>query len=222
MYLKYLLFVTTGLKLPLDVQCSYRIHNGQRLVSPGLIGSMAISNHYQSESLLDLSVASSGLQQREGLQNCLVLSLCIFTGNGQFIALTDHEGHTPGEIFWPSPDRSTFVDDDEVPIIKMHKFHTACSFTDWITEYAERLSLNYYPVINKEIFKFEYAASATTHGITVKTTTAFLPELSSVHPPSFFFTYRISISMDKDYPVVSSDVFSLYSCIKQVLLYIFC
>lgn len=192
------LFPFLGLTLPLDVQCSYQIHNGQRLVSPGLIGSMAISNHYQSESLLDLSVASSGLQHREGLQNCLLLSLCIYTGNGQFIALTDEEGHTPGEIFWPSPDRTIITDDNEVANVKMHKFHSACSFTDWITEYAERLSQNYYPVINKEIFKFEYAASATTNGITVKTTTAFLPELSSVHPPLFFFTYRISISMDKN------------------------
>lgn len=31
----------------------------------------------------------------------------------------------------------------------------------------------------------------TTGDITVSVSTSFLPELSSVHPPHFFFTYRI-------------------------------
>lgn len=32
---------------------------------------------------------------------------------------------------------------------------------------------------------------ATTDDITVSVSTSFLPELSSVHPPHFFFTYRV-------------------------------
>ncbi|XP_048587985.1 F-box only protein 3 isoform X2 [Nematostella vectensis] len=190
-----------GLSLPLDVKCSYRIHNGQRLVSPGLIGSMSISSHYQSESLLDLNVASSGLQHRDGLRNCLLISLCIYTGNGQFIALTDEEGHITGEIFWPSPDRSIIMVGSEVIPVRMHKFHSALCFTDWLTEFADKLANNCYSVINQEIFKFEFSSEATTEGITVRTTTSFLPELSSVYPPLFFFTYRISISMDENWPI---------------------
>lgn len=183
-----------GCKLPTDLRCSLRIHNGQRLVSPGLIGSMAISNHYQSESLLELSVASSGLQQRNGLRNCIPVSFCVNTGNGQFMALTDEEGHYSGEIFWPSPDRS--VDTFENSSMSMHHFLSGNNFTSWLCTYADQLSRNCYPVINNEIYKFLFSDTAITDGITVTTTTAFLPELSSVKPPLFFFTYRISISMD--------------------------
>ncbi|XP_031698223.1 F-box only protein 3-like, partial [Anarrhichthys ocellatus] len=37
-----------GCRLPEDYRCSYRIHNGQKLVIPGLMGSMSLSNHYLS------------------------------------------------------------------------------------------------------------------------------------------------------------------------------
>lgn len=195
------IILLVGCKLPTDLRCSLRIHNGQRLVSPGLIGSMAISNHYQSESLLELSVASSGLQRRNGLRNCIPVSFCVNTGNGQFMALTDEEGHYSGEIFWPSPDRS--VDTFENSPMSMHHFLSGNNFTSWLCTYADQLSRNCYPVINNEIYKFLFSDTAITDGITVTTTTAFLPELSSVKPPLFFFTYRISISMDPKVSVVS-------------------
>ncbi|XP_068686569.1 F-box only protein 3-like [Montipora foliosa] len=185
-----------GLQLPNDLRCSLRIRNGQRLVSPGLIGSMAISNHYQSECLLELSVALSGLQRRDGLRNCIPVSFCVHTGNGQFMALTNEEGHNRGEIFWPSPDRS--VDNFEVSSMRMHHFLSGTNFASWLCAFAEKLSNNCYPVIDNEIYTFSFSDKATTKGITIVTTTAFLPELSSVKPPLFFFTYRISISMDPE------------------------
>ena len=157
---------------------------------------MSISNHYQSESLLELSVAANGLQRRDGLRNCIPISFCVNTGNGQFMALTKEEGHNPGEIFWPSPDRS-YGNYDVCPM-RMHHFLGGNNFASWLCKYAEQLSKNCYPVIDREIYKFLFSGSMTTNGITVKTTTAFLPELSSVKPPLFFFTYRISISMDAE------------------------
>ena len=195
------IIIPTGCKLPNDLRCSLRIHNGQRLVSSGLIGSMAISNHYQSESLLELSVASGGLQKRDGLHNCIPVSFCVNTGNGQFMALTDEEGHTPGEIFWPSPDRS--IDNFEISTMTMHHFLGGNNFASWLCTYADQLSRNCYPVMDNEIYKFLFSDSATTDDIKVTTTTAFLPELSSVKPPLFFFTYRISISMDTEASMVS-------------------
>ena len=155
---------------------------------------MSISNHYQSESLLELKVAANGLQRRDGLRNCIPISFCVNTGNGQFMALTNEEGHNPGEIFWPSPDRS-YGNYDVCPM-RMHHFLGGSNFASWLCKYADQLSRNCYPVIQREIYKFLFSGSMTTRGITVKTTTAFLPELSSVKPPLFFFTYRISISMD--------------------------
>lgn len=162
---------------------------------------MAISNHYQSESLLELNVASSGLQRRDGLRNCIPVSFCVNTGNGQFMALTNEEGHNPGEIFWPSPDRT--VDNFDIAPMRMHHFLGGSNFEEWLVTYADQLSRNCYPIINNEIYKFLFSATTTTQGITVTTTTAFLPELSSVKPPLFFFTYRISISMEPECSVVS-------------------
>lgn len=42
----------------------------------------------------------------------------------------------------------------------------------------------------------EKGCVATTDDITVSVSTSFLPELSSVHPPHFFFTYRIRYGID--------------------------
>lgn len=200
---------STGCRLPTDLRCSLRIHNGQQLVSPGLIGSMSISNHYQSESLLELNVAANGLQRRDGLRNCIPISFCVNTGNGQFMALTNEEGHNPGEIFWPSPDRS-YGNYDVCPM-RMHHFLGGTNFALWLCKYADQLSRNSYPVIDREIYKFLFSGSMTTKGITVTTTTAFLPELSSVKPPLFFFTYRISISMDPEGSLVG-DIYLICSC----------
>lgn len=177
---------------------------------------MAISNHYQSESLLELSVASSGLQRRDGLRNCIPVSFCVNTGNGQFMALTNEEGHNPGEIFWPSPDRS--VDNFEISTMRMHHFLSGSNFSSWLCNYAEQLSGNCYPVIDNEIYKFLFSATTTTKGITVTTTTAFLPELSSVKPPLFFFTYRISISMDPEVSMVSGNMMNTVFLFWRVFL----
>lgn len=164
---------------------------------------MAISNHYQSECLLELTVALSGLQRRDGLRNCIPISFCVHTGNGQFMALTNEEGHNWGEIFWPSPDRS--VDNFEIPTMKMHHFLSGANFTSWLSAYAEKLENHSYPVVDNEIYTFSFSDKATTKDITIVTRTAFLPELSSVKPPLFFFTYRISISMDPKASVVSDN-----------------
>ena len=146
-------------------------------------------------------MASSGLQRRDGLRNCIPVSFCVNTGNGQFMALTNEEGHNPGEIFWPSPDRT--VDNFDIAPMRMHHFLGGSNFAEWLITYADQLSRNCYPIIKNEIFKFLFSATTTTQGITVTTTTAFLPELSSVKPPLFFFTYRISISMGPECSVVS-------------------
>lgn len=120
------------------------------------------------------------------------------------MALTKEEGHNPGEIFWPSPDRS--VDNFEISPMRMHHFLGGNNFAAWLCKYADQLSRNCYPVIENEIYKFLFSGSMTTKGITVTTTTAFLPELSSVKPPLFFFTYRISISMDSDDSLVGDNI----------------
>ncbi|XP_006002060.1 F-box only protein 3 isoform X3 [Latimeria chalumnae] len=94
-----------GCKLPADYRCSFRIHNGQKLVVPGLMGSMALSNHYRSEDLLDIDTAAEGFQQRAGLKQCLPLTFCIHTGLSQYMALESVEGRERQEIFYQCQDQ---------------------------------------------------------------------------------------------------------------------
>uniref|UniRef100_A0A3P9K7C7 F-box protein 3 n=1 Tax=Oryzias latipes TaxID=8090 RepID=A0A3P9K7C7_ORYLA len=180
-----------GCKLPDDYRCSYRIHNGQKLVIPGLMGSMSLSNHYRSEVLLDVETAAGGFQQRKGMRRCLPLTFCFHTGLSQYMTLDPIEGRRMGESFYPCPDQTA----QDPAAIDM--FITGSSFLEWFTTYVNNVVTGEYPIIKDQIFRYvhEKGCVATTGDITVSVSTSFLPELSSVHPPHFFFTYRIRIEM---------------------------
>uniref|UniRef100_A0A9L0T5G9 F-box only protein 3 n=3 Tax=Equus TaxID=9789 RepID=A0A9L0T5G9_HORSE len=183
-----------GCKLPDDYRCSYRIHNGQKLVVPGLLGSMALSNHYRSEDLLDVDTAAGGFQQRQGLKYCLPLTFCIHTGLSQYIAVEAAEGRNKNEVFYQCPDQMA----RNPAAIDM--FIIGATFTDWFTSYVNNVVSGGFPIIRDQIFRYIHDPEcvATTGDITVSVSTSFLPELSSVHPPHYFFTYRIRIEMSKD------------------------
>ncbi|KAI7790701.1 F-box only protein 3 [Triplophysa rosa] len=183
-----------GCKLPNDYRCSYRIHNGQKLVVPGLMGSMALSNHYRSEDLLDIETAAGGFQQRKGMRQCLPLTFCFHTGLSQYMALESTEGRMRSEIFYQCPDQLA----QDPSAIDM--FITGSNFTEWFTSYVDNVVTGEYPIIRDQIFRYVHdkRCVATTGDITVSVSTSFLPELSSVHPPHFFFTYRIRY-VTKDY-----------------------
>ncbi|XP_006002058.1 F-box only protein 3 isoform X1 [Latimeria chalumnae] len=183
-----------GCKLPADYRCSFRIHNGQKLVVPGLMGSMALSNHYRSEDLLDIDTAAEGFQQRAGLKQCLPLTFCIHTGLSQYMALESVEGRERQEIFYQCQDQMA----PNPSAIDM--FLTGTSFTDWFTSYVRSVIMGTYPIIRDQVFRYVHDKKcvATTGDITVSVSTSFLPELSSIHPPHYFFTYRIRIEMSKD------------------------
>uniref|UniRef100_A0A8C1Q854 F-box protein 3 n=1 Tax=Cyprinus carpio TaxID=7962 RepID=A0A8C1Q854_CYPCA len=184
--------VQIGCKLPNDYRCSYKIHNGQKLVVPGLMGSMALSNHYRSEDLLDIETAAGGYQQRKGMRQCLPLTFCFHTGLSQYMALESTEGRTRSEIFYH------FIRSYE-PFSILFSFFSGPNFTEWFTSY-DNVVTGEYPIIRDQIFRWyvhDKRCVATTGDITVSVSTSFLPELSSVHPPHFFFTYRIRIEMAK-------------------------
>uniref|UniRef100_A0A674P328 F-box protein 3 n=1 Tax=Takifugu rubripes TaxID=31033 RepID=A0A674P328_TAKRU len=177
--------------LPNDYRCSYRIHNGQKLVIPGLMGSMSLSNHYRSEVLLDIETAGGGFQQRKGMRHCLPLTFCFHTGLSQYMALESAEGRHKFESFYPCPDQTA----QDPSAINM--FITGSSFLDWFTTYIHNVVSGDFPIIRDQIFRYVHdkGCVATTDDITVSVSTSFLPELSSVHPPHFFFTYRVRIEM---------------------------
>ncbi|XP_067837679.1 F-box only protein 3, partial [Heptranchias perlo] len=181
-------------KLPNDYRCSLRIHNGQRLVVPGLMGSMALSSHYRSEDLLDIDTAAGGFQQRKGLKHCLPLTFCIHTGLSQYMALDEVEGRRPCDIFYRCVDQMA----SDPSAIDM--FITGSSFTEWFTSYVHNVMSGGYPIIRDQIFRYVHdeRCVARTGDIIISVSTSFLPELSSVHPPHYFFSYRIRIEMVKD------------------------
>ncbi|XP_077530876.1 F-box only protein 3-like isoform X2 [Haemaphysalis longicornis] len=184
-----------GVRFPEDLRCCYRIHNGQRLASPGLMGSMSIPTHYRSESLLDLETAIAGLQSREGLQGCMPLTFCLHSGLTQFIALRDSDGHAPGCVFYPSQDLTSGARGHP-----LDAFITARSFLEWFKGYADMLENDEFVVLDNQPYRFyhEPGCEMTTGHITVSVATCFMPELSSVNPPHFFHTYRITMSMSEE------------------------
>uniref|UniRef100_A0A673XXV1 F-box protein 3 n=1 Tax=Salmo trutta TaxID=8032 RepID=A0A673XXV1_SALTR len=151
-----------GCKLSNDCRCSYRIHNGQKLVVPGLMGSMALSNHYRSEDLLDIETAAVGFKQRKGLSQYMALRAAARSST------TDQMAQDPSAIYM---------------------FITGSSFTEWFTSYVHNGVTGEYPIIRDQIFRYVHDKQLST---------SFLPELSLVHPPHFFFTYRIRIEMAND------------------------
>ena len=181
--------------LPNDLKCSLRIHNGQNFSECGLLGSVHIGGHYDTEYLLALNLIINGISARPGLQGCVPLSFCATSRSSQFIRLSDAEENTKGQIFWPNVDH-----DSESPTPgAMHAFVQAYSFTEWFTGYAKKLQESKHVFLNNEIFRYSHDSSmeAVTHGIKVTTSTMFVPSMSMVSPPKFFFTYFITISMDE-------------------------
>lgn len=189
-----------GCKLPDDYRCSYRIHNGQKLVIPGLMGSMSLANHYRSEVLLDVETAAGGFQQRRGMRCCLPLTFCFHTGLSQYLALAPVEGRSLYQSFYPTPDQTA----QEPSAIDM--FITGSSFSQWFLSYVDKVLTGEYPVLRDQIFRYDQDRScvATTGDISISVSTSFLPELSSISPPHFLFTYRIRIEMASTASLMSS------------------
>ncbi|XP_054718207.1 F-box only protein 3-like [Uloborus diversus] len=183
-------------KLPADMRCSYRIHNGQRLTSPGIMGSMSFPGHYRSESLLDLDTILVGFREREGLKGCIPLTLCLHSGLTQFLAVTDEDGYEPNSIFYP------------VQSEPMHgrrwtdAFISGTSFLEWLSAHADHLANDDYVIIQDQPFRFlhDSEAEAVTDNITVSVATCFLPEISKINPPKFYHTYRITMTMSPETP----------------------
>ena len=200
--LQWFIWLFQGMRLPDDYRCFLRIHNGQSDRNrPSVLGSTSIANHLKREALLDVKTATLRLaHMKGGLRGCIPITLCVINKCGHYLAITEEAGHTYGRVFWPSMDNETM---DLSGDGRMHCFIMADNFTQWFASYADALVKERYPVIRGEIFPYKSASQYTgDNGINVKAATCFLPELSSVNPPRFLFTYRITISMDLSLPKV--------------------
>ncbi|XP_075925598.1 F-box only protein 3 isoform X3 [Petromyzon marinus] len=176
-----------GIQFPNDFRCSLRIHDGEKFLGHGLMGSMKISNHHRSEHLLDVETAVMGYTTRRSLEGCLPLTFCTRTALSQYLDMSDKGGLHKHEVFYPSAVR------DQTDYGVFDLFLMGSSFTDWFTSYVNNVVTGQYPILNNEIYKYtcDKDCVAQTGDITVSVVTSFLPEFSSVNPPHYFFTYRI-------------------------------
>lgn len=80
----------------------------------------------------------------------------------------------------------------EYPIIRDQIFRYCChNSMSFATAYAIVITMSIMCLCYCLRYVHDKQCVATTGDITVSVSTSFLPELSSVHPPHFFFTYRI-------------------------------
>jgi len=81
----------------------------------------------------------------------------------------------------------------------LHAFPAADSMTDYFAKYATQLELGNYAVSKKEeiiLFPTKIGVSqATTRGVCITCSPLFIPERSSVSIPSYFFAYKITMTM---------------------------
>lgn len=196
----WIIFNFLGKSLPNDYRCFLRIHNGEKLKSCGILGETTISNHFKQEAILDVNSSAQGYSSMvSGLRGCIPITFCTEKNCGHFMAITEEAGHEQGRVFWPS------LENENATLVgnMMHCFVMANSFTQWFTSHAYNMVKEKYPIVNGKIHPYKFASQHTSdNGITVRTATCFLPELSCINPPRFFFTYRITISMDANYSKV--------------------
>jgi F-box protein 3 len=183
-----------GVKLPRDLRCVYRIHDGQNFLNSngqhtfGVFGTIKFSRYYSSDVLMPLehmAVVDNSL----GL--CLVPICCIRTGLQSYLPLQE---------LVPESSCGAFVTPLAPDLDGSCTMSTrGSSFLDFFVSYAQKLGQEQYPSINGEILRFEHdtAAEAVTENIRISVATAFMPMMCRMNPPEFVFAYRITLSMDQ-------------------------
>lgn len=191
-----------GLKLPNDVRCVYRIHNGQIWTDNGppvgLFGTIHNYDHFRNERMTRIEEMLNPLNVSEKRMGMLRITQCDSSRVSQFLCLTDQHGFEIGTIYCPSgyPANADF---DE-----KNCFISDTSYLNWFTRYAQELANRAFPLVKYHsqpyIYRFnqEPGCVAVTDHVCISVATAFIAEMSYVNPPHFTFAYRITMSMDSD------------------------
>ncbi|XP_052810200.1 F-box only protein 3-like [Mya arenaria] len=185
---------TLPFKLPLDFRLSYRIHNGQEmsLSTRGVLGSCTVHSFLCTECLLPF---------QKGMRVYNKGSLC-FTmdntaGRGQVIGCRNINNFKIGRIY-----HRAFEGTYDLTTRTAKCLVSGDSFKEWLCDYADKLDRGEFFVDREHIFKFYHEPSclATSHHITVKPTTMYVPSMSRAAPPVNFFAYRIIMEMPSEAP----------------------
>ncbi|XP_064594987.1 LOW QUALITY PROTEIN: F-box only protein 3-like [Liolophura sinensis] len=189
-----------GHRLPLDLRCSLRIHNGQGtfhrnacFMNTGDVGHTPV----KSEFLVDAMTLAVKYKDSGELRGCAPITYCGFSNfnAGQMIAVTEEGGHTIGEVFFPVLRREGFTQVDQ--------FIAGQTFRNWLTGLAQALAEDRYIWQDDMLTMFYREPSCvaiTNEMFRVEVATCFLPEMSCVIPPHFTFMYHITMSMSESAP----------------------
>ncbi|XP_046556247.1 F-box only protein 3-like [Haliotis rubra] len=188
-----------GCRFPDDMRCSLKIYNGQKQgAGPGLLGCIAISTHFRSEKLLDCKTIAENFSVEDDspFPGCTPITYCCMTQRCQLMSFREEYGIPNGQIFFPCADGDSKDDD-------LDAFICGNTYTEWLEELAELMDKEIFYRIKGCHFRFldvPDCVRVTRDMFTVKVGTCFMPDLSTVHPPSFFYVYRITMKMHDDAP----------------------
>ncbi|XP_076466372.1 F-box only protein 3-like isoform X2 [Babylonia areolata] len=189
-------------RFPADLRSSLLIHNGQQMTSTtGLLGCVTMTSDYSSEGLVDAaSMARESGRLWDDLPGCVPITCNTFDDDSdprQYLAVKDEAGFTVGEVFSPVMHSGT------VPVTNTDIFITGTSYKEWFEDLVIKLETNAFPRIDNRIHRFEHDPDCVARSydcFTVKVSTCFQPEYSTINPCHFLHVYRITMSMDESAP----------------------
>jgi uncharacterized protein affecting Mg2+/Co2+ transport/cell wall assembly regulator SMI1 len=182
---------------PIEILCSYRIRNGQRLVrdnaNVGLLGGYSFYEYHANGILLDSETIKNAMSRYRQTTATWMKNVSIIAGRHNMnicVVTNSYDKYVKGQIIQFTRDSQGFV--------------LAQSFTDWFERYVRLLTTDQiYDVTKKqEILRYPtssvYGSDTTTRGVRIRCNALFIPEYSQLSPPnpSYFFAYRIRMSMD--------------------------
>ncbi|XP_064627344.1 F-box only protein 3-like [Lineus longissimus] len=206
-------------KLPDDMRCSIRIHNGQKdatnselvmllgqdVPPKGVFGSgmgyMSGNDqaYYWSELLNPVQLHRSQLQSFViGLGAIPITMASVSHLISVMVSLDESKnGSKRGQILYMSGDGSYLMDPSASYAV------LADSYKEWLCQFSLDMVNGKYPVVNNELFRFYHDPECVEVTMHVKVTvgTMFLPFSHPDHPS---FSYYITMSMSESAPVSAS------------------
>ncbi|XP_022101051.1 F-box only protein 3-like [Acanthaster planci] len=209
--------VTDDLTIPADLMCSYNIHNGQAdsyLDDGTLLGLGGLIRVYSFQScpaLLSYQSVLSHLGQLEKemddellnemeLQTVKVLE-CPYSQITIRMCLNSTGEFQTGNMFYC---HSKFISQSTFALPHEGFFLLAESFTDWLTQLANKLldpgTIFHQSSLSR--FYHEPSCVAVTEHVKVSVATAFISEMSGnpLRPGRKMFAYYITMAMDENSP----------------------
>ncbi|XP_033629570.1 F-box only protein 3-like [Asterias rubens] len=198
-----------NIDIPLDLLCSLHVHNGQTIptdgddtVTIGLGGTLSLYDYSSSPSLLSyeeiLTLIQDGNEDQENNLKTLTVLRCPFNRTTIRMCLDSTGEFLRGFMFYR---QHNFLHNFFHGVAHKGFFLSAESFTDWLSQLADRLSDPGTMVHPTGLFRFYHEPSclAVTDDVKVTVATTFVPELSeTLNRPKRMFSYHITMEMDKD------------------------